>query len=150
MQEGRLSHRKGCCVCASAWKPFQVLILLPLGSHKVGLRRFSIHCCCFGWCRTVCGHSRYPCWDGDHHPAGCSPAERCRQRGAGAGSSRLVFLQGARHLRILALQPELSAAGPAQDANAVQNFPLTVGSGYYYTKQNKLRSLILVYLWIRL
>lgn len=62
---------------------------------------------------------------------------RCRRHGAGAGSG-LVFLHGARHPRIRALQPEPSAAGPAQDANAVQNFPLTVGSGYYYTKQNKL------------
>jgi len=55
-----------------------------------------------------------------------------------------------RHLRIRALQPEPSAAGPARDANAAQSFPPTVGSGYYYTKQNKLRSLILVYLWIQL
>lgn len=71
--------------------------------------------------------------------------ERCYQHGVGSG---LVFLQGAPSLRILAPQPEPSAAGPAQDANAVQNFLLMVGSGYYYTKQNKLRSLISGYLWI--
>lgn len=119
------------------------------GHIKLVRGAFPLRCCHFGWCRAVCRHSLYLCCDSDRHPAGCSPAERCRQRGTAAGS-RLVFLRGAQHLRILTLQPERSAAGPAQDATAAQNFPLTVGSGYYYTKQNKLRSLILVYLWIRL
>lgn len=97
------------------------------------------------WCRAVCGLSPHPCRDGDRHPARCMLLERCHQHGVGSG---MVFLQGAPSLRILAPQPEPSAAGPAQDANAVQNFLLMVGSGYYYTKQNKLRSLISGYLWI--
>lgn len=33
---------------------------------------------------------------------------------------------------------QLFVVGPSWDANRVQNFPLAVGSGYYYTKKNKL------------